>query len=121
MLLMLLTAPYILLKTTLTRDITHTEIEINQGDTFSVLLNKLGISNDIEQKLLIMWAKYNNLTKSIKPGIYRINSTDNVESIMYNIANGLSVMHSFTIVEGQNIFDITDQLAAMRLLYWMKI
>ena len=31
---------------------------------------------------------------------------------MYNIANGLSVMHSFTIVEGQNIFDITDQLAA---------
>ena len=59
---MLLTAPYILLKTTLTRDITHTEIEINQGDTFSVLLNKLGISNDIEQKLLIMWAKYNNLT-----------------------------------------------------------
>lgn len=61
-------------------------------------------------QILLFYARLRKLNSKIKVGEYALNRSMNPDEIMATIISGKSVARNFTLVEGLNIFDISDIL-----------
>ena len=102
---------YQTLKTAISSDKTEILFDVAPG------MNMAQVASDLEAKglirsgsILLFYSRLQKLNSKIKVGEYSLNKAMNPDEIMTTIISGKSVARNFTVIEGLNIFDVSEIL-----------
>jgi UPF0755 protein len=80
---------------------------VEVGDSFNAVAKKLEDTNIIRSSsLLILVARLENLRSKLKAGDYYLNAALSPKEIMQILISGKSILKTFTVSEGLNIYEI---------------
>lgn len=89
----------------------YLEIVVDSGASFSHVTNKLASEGFITQPFYFkLLAMYEEKTQKIKPGEYRLSSSNTPSEILDSLVNGETIQYRLTIVEGKKFQDFYQQL-----------
>ena len=89
----------------------YLEIVVDSGASFSHVTNKLASEGFITRPFYFkLLAMYEEKTQKIKPGEYRLSSSNTPSEILNSLVNGETIQYRLTIVEGKKFQDFYQQL-----------
>ena len=89
----------------------YLEVEVDSGASFSQVTNKLASEDFITRPFYFkLLAMYEEKTQKIKPGEYRLNSSNTPAEILDSLVNGDTIQYKLTVVEGKKFQDFYQQL-----------
>lgn len=87
--------------------------KVEHGDTFGKINQRLYEAGIIQNKRLFHhYAKYKNLLSKFRAGAYQIKSGSNMSEVLDVLVYGQPILHSVTIPEGKNIYEVAKLLEA---------
>src|SRR4051794_36892703 len=88
-------------------------IQVNKGQTPRDLTRILSQQNLVSDEQSFLWlGKLTRQWKAVKAGEYQVSPSMTPVEIYRILTSGISVVHPLTVREGENMYEIADDLAA---------
>lgn len=86
-------------------------IKVTKGQTLNQLCAKLESKKIVSNCLAVkLYAKISDSYSGIKSGTYELNANQSFSDFLTKVVNGDVKQYSFTIIEGENLYQVLDKL-----------